>query len=167
MTFLAFAYSLVLIAGLFTELNWRAPRWMPLVAPLNTMMAAVWVVVLLGLSSPLFNTWSISAASQERLLTSGKADPEKFDFGYLRFRLGAYGSAALGRLEAAENHPQAAKIRAGIARARDAQSYWEYQHPEVLAPAVETPPDSGAPAQPGPLDLELNPEGAPQDDSET
>ncbi len=170
MTALSFAYSIVLIAGLITELNWNARRWMPLVAPFNTLMAVVWVVVLLALSSPLFNTWAMSAKSQEQLLLSRKIDAKDFDFGYLRFRLGAEGEAALVRLESAANHPQAAEISAGIARARAAQSYWEFQNPEIAAPAggeAGIPPSTGEPAgaagQSGPLELQFNPAGAPEE----
>lgn len=178
MTFLAFAYSLVLIAGLLTELTRRSGRWMPAVAPLNTSMAVVWVAVLLGLSSPLFNVWAISATSQERLLLTGKIDASKFDFGYLKFGLGAYGDAALERLNAAPDHPQAAEIRAGVARARGAQSYWEYGNPELTGEAEDAPPsnvESGAPAsdgataaeQPGPMDLQFNPSDSPSEDNTT
>lgn len=177
MSLLAFAYSLVLVAGLLTELNWRASKWMPLVAPLNTFMAIVWIAVLLGLSSPLFNTWAISARSQEQLLLSGKADAAKFDFGYLKFRLGKYGDEALERLETASSHPQIDTIRAGIARARAALSYWEYQNPEAAVQNDETQApqtdgrspseDAGDNGQPGPMDLELNPDDAPTGESET
>ncbi|MFZ5617089.1 MAG: hypothetical protein ACOZAA_07195 [Pseudomonadota bacterium] len=168
MTALAFAYSFVLIAGLITELNWRGKKWMPMVAPLNTLMAVLWIGVLLTLSSPIFNTWAMSARSQEQLLLSGKIDAAKFDFGYLKFRLGEYGDASLARLEKASDHPQAAEIRSSIERARRAQSYWEYQHPEVTEPAPGTQPsaaeDEGA-VQPGPMDLELNPADAPADEA--
>ncbi len=177
MTLLAFAYSLVLIAGLLTELNWRAKRWMPLVAPMNTLMSVLWIVVLLGLSSPLFNTWAISAGSQEQLLLSGKADAAKFDFGYLKFRLGKYGEEALARIETATDHPQADIIRAEIARARAALTYWEYQNPELSDgnDGTQTPQagqpnsaeEAGDGAQPGPMDLELNPDDAPSDESGT
>ena len=160
MTSLAFAYGVVLIAGLLNELNWRGRKWMPLVAPLNTLMAIVWVVVLIALSSPLLNSWAMSARSQERLLLSGRADAETFDFGYLRFMLGDYGDAALSRLEAAD-HPQAAIIRRETARARAAQTYWEYQHPELLAPATESAAEAADANSPGPLELEFNPDDAP------
>ena len=38
------------------------------------------------------------------------------------------------------NHPDAAAIRDGVARAKDAKSYWEYQHPEyeTLKPEPES-----------------------------
>ena len=166
MTLLAFGYSLVLIAGLLTELNWRARKWMPLVAPLNTLMSIVWIVVLLGLSSPFFNTWAISAASQEKLLLSGKIDATKFDFGYLHFKLGKEGDAALARLETADDHKEIETIRAEIARARAALSYWEYKNPDMSEQFPQPPAadSEGEAPQPGPMDLDLNPEDAPADD---
>ncbi|MFN0023756.1 MAG: hypothetical protein ACKVS5_07645 [Parvularculaceae bacterium] len=165
MNALAFAYSFVLIAGLLTEVNWKGKKWMPPVAPLNTAMAAVWIVVLIAISSPLFNGWAISARSQERLLLSGKIDAAEFDFGYLRFRLGAPGEAALTRIEAAASgRADAASIASGVSRARNALSYWEYQNPDLVQPLPETEAEAAAagvpveePAQPGPLDLEFNP----------
>jgi hypothetical protein len=177
MNFLAFAYSLVLIAGLLTELTRRRGRWMPAVAPLNTVMAVVWVVVLLGLSSPLFNVWAESAKSQEQLLLSAKVDASKFDFGYLKFGLGEYGDAALDRISAASDHPQAVEIREGVARARNAQSYWEYSNPDLTEETPETPaPNSGpndpdaaaadATGQAGPMDLQFNPSDAPAEDGD-
>lgn len=172
-TFLAAAYSLVCLGGLVSELNWRGKRWMPLVAPLNTAMAVGWVATLLLISSPLLNPWALSAASQEDILLSGRVKAADFDFGYLRFKLGRYGDAALDRLEKAAAHPEAAAIRAGVARARSAQSYWEYQQPaEAAAPAKEArpedlPPSGLAPVatqapedgpNDGPMSLELNPD---------
>jgi len=167
MNALAFAYSFVLMAGLLTELNWRGKRWMPPVSALNTGMAGLWVVVLLSLSSPLFSSWSISARSQENVLLSGKVAAKDFDFGYLRFRLGKPGEAALARIEAsAAGQPDAADIAAGIARARGAMSYWEYQNPDLATPeeaasdvAAEAEAAAEENAQPGPMDLELNPDG--------
>ncbi|MEZ5895588.1 MAG: DUF4153 domain-containing protein [Parvularculaceae bacterium] len=173
MNTLAFAYSIVCLAGLLSELNWRAKRWMPLVAPFNTLMAVVWVVVLVAVSSPLINVWALSAKSQEARLMSGAADADEFDFGYLRFELGEYGAAALDRLEAASGHPQAAQIRTGVKRARDATSYWEYQHPEyAVTQPVEAPENNGedsasADSADGPMALEFNPADAPESDAES
>ncbi|MDZ7627898.1 MAG: hypothetical protein U5J99_05740 [Parvularculaceae bacterium] len=165
---LAFAYSIVLIAGLVSEINWKAKRWMAPVASLNTGMAALWLLVLLLISSPMLNSWAISAKSQERILLSNKIAAKDFDFGYLKFRLGKSGEAALARIEeAATGRADAAVIRAGIARARAALSYWEYQNPDLVRPepepgdaAIEPPAQD---AQPGPMDLELNPDGADVD----
>lgn len=169
MNMLAFLYSFVLVAGLVTELNWKGKRWMPAVSGLNTVMATLWVVVLLGVSMPLFSSWAISAKSQERVLLSGKTPASKFDFGYLRFRLGKPGDAALARIEAAaaSGRPDAAEITSGIARARKAMSYWEYRNPDLVTPE-EAAPDAEAAAaenpQPGPMELEFNPGDAAADD---
>lgn len=158
------AYSLVCLAGLVSEANWRAKRWMAPVGPLNTIMAAVWIAVLILIATPLFNPWAVSAKSQYALLAKGRVAAEDFDFGYLRFELGSYGEHALDRLLALENHPEAGAIRAGVAAARAAPTYWNYQHPEI-APAEEAPLKKPAPD--GPETLPLNPGGSDEPESET
>ncbi|NWG72351.1 MAG: DUF4153 domain-containing protein [Parvularculaceae bacterium] len=160
MTGLAALYSVVALAGLVSEINWGGKRWMPPVAPLNTLMAVIWVVVLCGLASPLINQWDLSARSQERRLAEGKVSAAAFDYGYLRFRLGAHGEAALDRLFALDGHAEAATIQAGVARARAASDYWEYKNPLPAEPAraeVSQPPDDQAPP-PGLDDLPINPQ---------
>ncbi len=158
-TGLVAAYSLVCLAGLLTELNWRAKRWMPLVAPLNTAMAVLWVVVLTVLATPLANPWAISAHSQYRLIASARVAAEDFDFGYLHFELGRYGDAALEKMLGLTDHPEAAAIRAGVERARAANNRWEYERPDLAPLAVDK--DSPVTADPnGPMGLELNPQDA-------
>ncbi|MHA7873506.1 MAG: DUF4153 domain-containing protein, partial [Hyphococcus sp.] len=146
------AYSLVCIAGLVTELNWRAKRWMPLVGHLNTLMAALWIVVLTALATPFLNPWAISAHSQYARIAEGKVAAADFDYGYLRFELGPHGEKALDRLLALDGHPEAARIRDGVAAARAATSYWHYRNPETDAPeAGDTNTQSGtAPADGAP-----------------
>lgn len=158
---LAALYSVVCVAGLLTELNWNGKRWMPLVAPFNTLMAVTWILVLLALASPLGDPWALSAKSQEQRLVLGKAAAADFDYGYLRFSLGSPGEAALARLAAMRDHPEAEEIRAGVARAKAARNRWEYDNPPDLF--EETPPETLT----GPMQLELNPADAdivePQD----
>lgn len=127
------AYSIVCLAGLLTEFNWRGKRWMPLVGPLNTVMAMVWIVTLAALATPLVNPWAISAQHQYSRVARQKADIEEFDFGYMRFSLGRYGDRALEKMLSLEDHPQAAAIRDGVKRARSSGSYYEYKHPERAA----------------------------------
>ncbi|MEQ1932013.1 MAG: hypothetical protein ABL957_15985 [Parvularculaceae bacterium] len=167
MTGLAALYSFVAFAGLLTELAWGAKRWMPLVGPLNTLMAAIWIGVLLTLGSPaIVDQWAISARSQEARLAQGRVPAAEFDFGYMRFSLGADGEAALDRLYALTAHPEAGAIKAGIARARAANNQWEYDNPSAVgaaeretspenAPASDAPADDDAP--PGLDDLPINP----------
>lgn len=172
MNALAFAYSLVCIAGLASEARWKAARWMAPVAPLNTAMAALWVATLMLLASPIVNLWAISARSQELRVASGAVAPDDFDFGYLKFELGPWGVRALQRL-AAFDGANAAAVRAGAARALAAPTRWEYDNPaeaaaaaesdgaaEPQAPMAQEPPAAAG----GPLDLPFNPEEAPESD---
>lgn len=126
-TGLVAAYSLVCVAGLLTEINWRSKRWMPWVAPANTAMAAIWVAVLILLATPLLNPWAMSASSQYNRLVQGNADAETFDYGYLRFELGEHGDKALAKLSALTDHPQYNAIAAGVERANLATNYWDYK----------------------------------------
>ena len=161
-TGLVAAYSIVCLAGLLTELNWRGKKWMPLVAPLNTAMAVLWIVVLTALATPIFNPWAISAHSQYKLIADQRISASNFDFGYLRFELGKYGDKALDKMLALQDHPEAAAIREGVTRARAAKSKWDYENPERTPtdPAVDlSTDDEGAPNS-GPMDLELNPPDA-------
>lgn len=139
------AYSIVCVAGLFSELNWRARRWMTSVAPLNTAMAALWIVVLTALATPLANPWALSAKSQYARLAHERVSAETFDFGYLHFELGRYGDKALDKLLALDDHPEAAAIRAGARRARAAKSRWEYDNPEIAPRPLEDEPDAAEP----------------------
>ncbi len=158
-TGLVAAYSLVCLAGLITEINWRGKKWMPLVGPMNTAMAGLWILVLTALATPLANPWAMSAKSQYRLLAGERIAAEDFDFGYLRFQLGADGERALEKLSALGDHPQAGVIRDGVQRARSANSYWEYKNPGAFSAAEEKAllPQR---ASDGPETLPLNPQGA-------
>ena len=108
----------------------------------------------------------MSAANQEQRLLSGGMKADAFDFGYLRFSLGAPGARALDRLGKIQNHPDAAVIRDGAARAKAAKDAWDYAHPG--AAPTPAPPDDGATQpedspQPGPMDLPLNPSQSEKD----
>lgn len=154
-TGLTAAYSVVCLAGLLTELNWRGRKWMPLVGSLNTLMAVGWIIALTALATPIVNPWAISAQSQFDRIASQRVSAEEFDFGYLRFELGQHGEKMLDRMLSLSDHPEATAIRAGIDRARSANSYWEYKNPDAYLPTVIPEPDEN-----GPMSLELNPEGA-------
>lgn len=160
---LAALYIVVCAAGLLTEPNWTGKRWMPLVAPLNTLMAVVWVATLLLLASPALNMWAVSAASQEARLVERRVDAAKFDFGYLRFELGDYGRAALQRLSNIENHPQAAEIRVSAARALNAENRYYFDHPDEAAPSNRDVPTEAEPKS-AIDDLPMNPGGEAQED---
>ena len=121
------AYTLLLLFGLISEFfAKRFSMWMPPVAKLNTAMALVWIATLVLMHTPLLDPIVVSARSQEMRLVSGKTPAEKFDFGFLYFKLGHPGRAAIARLET-QNDP---KIQAGINRAKAASTYWDYKTPQ-------------------------------------
>ena len=157
-TGLVAAYSVVCVAGLITELNWRGKRWMPLVGSLNTLMAVAWVVVLTVIATPIANPWAISATSQYNRIANETVSAAEFDFGYLQFKLGKPGQAALDRMLALD-HPEKAEIQAGVDRARAADNYWQYKTP---MDKTEAAPLIVGETTDGPMALELNPAEEPE-----
>ena len=131
---------------------------MSLVRPLNILMTFVWIVALFLVSSPIVNPWAQSALSQEALLREQKIDTDNFDFGYLRFKLGRYGDAALERLYNDASHPEASTIRREIDRVQAAENYYQLKYPSEATEPQQTAPGD---VESGPMGLELNPEGAP------
>ena len=157
MTALAGAYGAISLAALATEFRWGANTWLPVLAPLNQVMAGLWVIAFLALATPVADPWRLSAGNQAQRLLTGSVSTEDFDFGYLRFQLGEHGERALDRLRQAEDHPEARALREGVDRARNALSYWEHQR-DAAARKAETAP------QDGPMGLELNPSDNPDAD---
>jgi len=75
--------------------------WMKPLEPTNLIMAAVSVLLLIALFTPIADPARLSVASQVKRLESGKVTAEKFDFAFLRFESGRYGRDALDRLKTA------------------------------------------------------------------
>lgn len=156
-------YGIVCLVGVASEIRWAAARWMGVVAPLNMGMAALWAATLAALATPILNPWAISAANLEQRLISGEANAGAFDFGYMRFSLGAPGRAALERLSSVADHPQATAIRAGAAAALAAPTYWVYRNGEP-ATVREAPVNEGSnsnPAEAAPTNAVGGPSPAP------
>lgn len=77
--------------------------WMKPLEPTNLIMAAVSVLLLIALFTPIADPARLSVASQVKRLESGKVAAEKFDFAFLRFETGRYGREGLTRLTRHEN----------------------------------------------------------------
>jgi len=101
--------------------------WLRMVRAVNLAMALVVVALGLLTHTPALDPIAWSARSQVARLVEGRVAAEEFDYGYLRFQLGREGRRALERLEALEAHPELAEVRTGIAAARAAESYWDWQ----------------------------------------
>lgn len=95
--------------------------WMKILEPTNLIMAAVSVLLLLALFTPIADPARLSVNSQVKRLERGKVAAEKFDFQFLRFDSGRYGRLALERLKA---HPDAEVAK----RAREASASTEKRY---------------------------------------
>lgn len=77
----------------------RPGPWMKPLEPTNLVMAAVCVLLLIALFTPIADPARLSVASQVKRLEAGKVTVDKFDFQFLRFESGRYGRLALERLK--------------------------------------------------------------------
>lgn len=146
-TGLTAGYTLLLLAGLASDLfRRREGPWMPVVARLNLVFAALWVVILIGIATPLLSPEGWSARDQTARLLDGRTSPDSFDYRALRFQFGRPGSRALERLAEIEDHPEAADIRTRASAALALQYRWS----EGSRPGADDAPPEAVAAQ---LDL--------------
>lgn len=96
----------------------RSAVWMAGVAQVNIAGALLLAGLLAATATPLLAPERIGVASQVGRLLSEKVKADAFDYRYLRFDAGRYGTAALERLAALDGHPQAAEIRKRAAAAQ-------------------------------------------------
>jgi len=72
--------------------------WMKPLEPTNLIMAAVSVLLLIALFTPIADPARLSVDSQVKRLEAGKVTADKFDYKFLRFSSGHYGRDAFERL---------------------------------------------------------------------
>jgi len=110
------------------------------IRPANTVIALMICLFILLLHSPLFNPAAISVRNQMHRLLSGKVQPEKFDFGALKFQLGKNGMNALNRLNALpENDTLRKKITAELVRVNTAQGYYDWNESRTRKATTPSP----------------------------
>ena len=88
--------------------------WMKPLEPTNLVMAAVAVLLLIALFTPIADPSRLSVASQVKRLETGKVAVDKFDFQFLRFDSNRYGRDALERLKVDRNPAVVQKAREAI-----------------------------------------------------
>jgi hypothetical protein len=81
----------------------RPGAWMKTLEPTNLIMAAVSVLLLIALFTPIADPARLSVGSQVKRLETGKVAPDKFDFQFLRFEGGRYGRRRAGPPEGRPN----------------------------------------------------------------
>jgi len=119
----------------------RRKGWLAGAGVVNMAVLALLAAFLMAQHTPQLEPHRISADSQYLRLADERVDAGNFDYGYLRFKLGEAGEQTLERLDKLDGHPQIGTIRAGIARARQARNYWEYQS-LTREEQQEKPPES-------------------------
>ena len=108
----------------------RMGPWMKPLELTNVVMARVVMLAILLLFTPIADPARLAVDDQVGRLLAGKTAPDKFDFDFLTYKAGRYGSNALARLAALKGTPRDSQI-AGLAVAGQ-----QAQHPEAQPPAV-------------------------------
>ena len=112
----AVGYALAAVRGVL------ALKWLE---PTNVVAAYVIMGVVLSLFSPVADPARIAVADQIRRLETGRVAPEQFDYRFLRFWSGRYGKAALERMAAQTEGPQAAAISERARQAKNSLNPWQ------------------------------------------
>ncbi|MGE0668870.1 MAG: hypothetical protein AB7O49_20125 [Sphingomonadales bacterium] len=129
--FVAAALALAYAVGVV----WKRQAWPGFITMVNPWLAALVMALALLMLTPAADPYGWSARAQVARLLDGKVEAEKFDFAYLKFRLGKPGQAAFDRLREVKGQPEQAMIDARIAEADKAKSYWEAQDtPNMVRP---------------------------------
>lgn len=84
--------------------------WQQGIANANALLALIWLVTLIALSSPLLDPVRLSVASQLGRLQNNQISVENFDFYALRHHLGNAGKNAFDTLRSWKQHPHYASI---------------------------------------------------------
>ncbi|MDR1649567.1 MAG: DUF4153 domain-containing protein [Synergistaceae bacterium] len=124
-------------------------QWPSAIGRVNVAAALILAALAAAMNSPVLDPYRLAANNQADRLLEGQTSPESFDFLYLRFNLGRYGSRAMSRLEEARDAPQAEAIQeyAKAALAADAKEHWtkergipsEKKRREILSNARVSP----------------------------
>ena len=102
--------------------------WMGAIRPANTAIALLVCLSIILVHSPLINPVAVSTRYQLHRLFSGRIEPEKFDFGALKFQFGIPGIKALQKLaDLPADTPLMKKITAQLAAVNKADSYYSWK----------------------------------------
>lgn len=97
---------------------WRKGDWMRPLERTTIGAAALALVLILALFSPLLDPARLSVADQMARLERGAVRPAEFDYRFLRFESGKVGQAALARL-AGSSDPETARLAIAMQAERD------------------------------------------------
>jgi hypothetical protein len=113
--------------------------WLRWIEITNVVTAVVTLAAILALFSPVADPARIAVADQVARLEAGRTPVDKFDFVFLRFHAGIYGTAALERLRQKQDGPDAARIVEKATAALAARNEYETQRITAKADAPKAP----------------------------
>jgi hypothetical protein len=125
----------------------RASPWLGHIARINVAVAATVAGILVLATSPVLDPKRLAAASQAARVRSGAVAAGKFDYEYLRFELGRYGTDALAELSAGPNAEVAGFAKIALARVSRYESRvpaGQSVPPEMLASRFQLYPEGTA-----------------------
>jgi len=116
-------YSLAYAYQLFK----RKSQWMQGLASVNPPLAVFWVMILIGLTSPLLDPVRLSVNNQVKRFQNNTVSFDQFDFDALKYRLGNRGQEALDNMLTWKDHPKYSAIKSKIekmpSRERDREKF--------------------------------------------
>jgi hypothetical protein len=118
----------------------RQGAWMKPLEFTNVVMARVVMLMILVIFTPIADPARLSVDDQVGRLLAGKIAPEKFDFDFLTYKSGRYGSDALVRLSALKGSPRSLQIASLAQVAKAAQNPTAPALPQTLAQRVTVYP---------------------------
>ena len=99
------------------------------IEPTNVTAAYLILVTLFALLTPIADPARLAVADQISRLETGKVSPDDFDFRFLKFRSGRFGTEALNELAARTDGPNAAVIALNAKQALANKSPYQARRP--------------------------------------
>ncbi|MPZ12403.1 MAG: DUF4153 domain-containing protein [Kiloniellaceae bacterium] len=127
------------------SLAWR-DKWMTKSRQANIGIAGLVALLALALQTPWGDPYRLSAENQYRRLASGTVDPARFDYGFLKFELGAAGSRMLERITADSGVADRQVVAQRLKVLATADNLWQWQkngrdasHRNIVRDALSDP----------------------------
>ena len=122
----------------------RGGPWMRPLELTNVLMARVAMLAIVVLFTPIADPARLAVDDQVGRLLAGRTAPDKFDFEFLIYKSGRYGSDALARLSALKGSPRNVQIAALAVAGQQAQHPDQPLPPATLAQRFTVYPKGAA-----------------------
>ncbi|MEI2433539.1 DUF4153 domain-containing protein [Lysobacter yananisis] len=134
------ALSLYALGYAVATLRRGGGQWLGGLRRVNVAVSLVLLALVAAANSWILDPHRLGVGSQLAQLARGKAEPAKFDLGYLRFDSGRRGYQALNALKRDPRFAATAPTaHANLERALAATTRWEYRIERREAPKTDTP----------------------------